>query len=217
MFGGLPILEMYTRSFAMWALTAVSIIALTFCIERWRYFHKSRGRIPEFVSRIAEKVKNGQFSECLKDCGERGTPVSRVINEGLKNHTNDETTIREFMTNAISRERTKYENNIGIIGTISHISPLLGLFGTIVGIIRAFHDIAITGSGGSAVVAMGVAEALVTTATGIIIAVPCVIVYNYFARRVATINSELEIARDDFIARLRTYREEQKNAEKKSK
>jgi biopolymer transport protein ExbB/TolQ len=63
---------------------------------------------------------------------------------------------------------------------------------------------------------MGVAEALVTTATGIIIAVPCVIVYNYFVRRVTTINSELEIARDDFILSLRIYREEQKNAERKS-
>jgi len=216
MFGGLPIFEMYTRSFSMWALTLASIVALTFCIERWRYFHKGRDNISDFTSRISEKVENGQFSECLKDCGERGTPASRVIKEGLKNYTNDETTVRELMTNAISKERMKFENNIGIIGTVSHISPLLGLFGTITGIIRSFHDIAVTGSGGSSVVAMGVAEALVTTATGIIIAVPCVIVYNYFVRRVTIINSELEIARDDFIARLRIYREEQKNAEKKS-
>jgi len=216
MFGGLPFFDMYVRSFAMWALTAASIVGLTFCIERWRYFHKSRERISEFISRIGEKVRKGQFSECLQDCGERDTPASRVLREGLKNQTTDETAIRELMTNAISKERMKFENNIGIIGTISHISPLLGLFGTITGIIRSFHDIAVTGSGGSSVVAMGVAEALVTTAAGIIIAVPCVIVYNYFVRRVATINSELEIARDDFIVRLRIYRKEQENADKKS-
>ena len=216
MFGGLPFFDMYVRSFAMWALTAASIVGLTFCIERWRYFHKSRERISEFISRIGEKVRKGQFSECLQDCEERDTPASRVLREGLKNQTTDETAIRELMTNAISKERMKFENNIGIIGTISHISPLLGLFGTITGIIRSFHDIAVTGSGGSSVVAMGVAEALVTTAAGIIIAVPCVIVYNYFVRRVATINSELEIARDDFIVRLRIYRKEQENADKKS-
>lgn len=216
MFGGLPFFDMYVRSFAMWALTAASIVGLTFCIERWRYFHKSRERISEFISRIGEKIRKGQFSECLQNCGERDTPASRVLREGLKNHTTDETAIRELMSNAISKERMKFENNIGIIGTISHISPLLGLFGTITGIIRSFHDIAVTGSGGSSVVAMGVAEALVTTAAGIIIAVPCVIVYNYFVRRVATINSELEIARDDFIVRLRIYRKEQKNADKKS-
>jgi len=216
MFGGLPFFDMYVRSFAMWALTAASIVGLTFCIERWRYFHKSRERISEFISRIGEKVRKGEFSECLQDCGERDTPASRVVREGLKNQTTDETAIRELMTNAISKERMKFENNIGIIGTISHISPLLGLFGTITGIIRSFHDIAVTGSGGSSVVAMGVAEALVTTAAGIIIAVPCVIVYNYFVRRVATINSELEIARDDFIVRLRIYRKEQENADKKS-
>ena len=91
------------------------------------------------------------------------------------------------------------ERNIGVLGTMSNIAPLLGLFGTVVGIIRAFADIARTGSGGGAVVAMGVSEALMTTAAGIIVAVIATVAFNFFVRRIRTRTAHLEDARESFL------------------
>jgi len=87
-----------------------------------------------------------------------------------------------------------------VLGTMSNIAPLLGLFGTVVGIIRAFADIARTGSGGGAVVAMGVSEALMTTAAGIIVAVIATVFFNFFVRRIRTRTAHLEDARESFFS-----------------
>ncbi len=81
---------------------------------------------------------------------------------------------------------------------MGNIAPFIGLFGTVVGIIKAFRDLALSGTGGPTVVARGIAEALVATAAGLAVAIPAVIIFNYFTRRVKVIMSELEI----FSARL---------------
>jgi biopolymer transport protein ExbB len=76
------------------------------------------------------------------------------------------------------------ERNLGLIGTMGNVAPLIGLLGTVFGIMRAFHDMANTGSAGPSVVAAGVAEALLTTGAGLVVAVPAVMIYNHFVRRI---------------------------------
>jgi biopolymer transport protein ExbB len=84
------------------------------------------------------------------------------------------------------------ERNLGILGTMAAVAPLVGLLGTVWGIMRAFHDMAVSGSAAPSVVAAGVAEALVTTAAGLVVAVPAVMLYNYFARRLNVMLTEAE-------------------------
>jgi biopolymer transport protein TolQ len=79
------------------------------------------------------------------------------------------------------------ERNLGFIGTMGNTAPLIGLLGTVWGIMRAFHDMARTGSAGPSVVASGVAEALFTTAAGLLVAVPAVMLYNHFVRRMGVL------------------------------
>jgi biopolymer transport protein ExbB/TolQ len=98
----------------------------------------------------------------------------------------------------MEKEQVLMEKNLVVLGTLANIAPLLGLFGTVVGIIRAFRDIAVTGSGGSSVIAMGVSEALLTTATGIVVAVIATIFYNTFTRKIRVRNMEVEDARNYF-------------------
>jgi biopolymer transport protein ExbB len=86
------------------------------------------------------------------------------------------------------------ERNLGIIGTIAVISPFVGLFGTVLGIIRAFQDIALKGNSTPAVVAAGVSEALITTAAGLFVAVVSVIFFNYFKSRIKSYNQEMIVA-----------------------
>jgi biopolymer transport protein ExbB/TolQ len=106
------------------------------------------------------------------------------------------------MATAVELEQVEMERFLNILGTMSNIAPLLGLFGTVIGIIRAFAAIARTGSGGSAVVAMGVAEALMTTAAGIIVAVIATVFYNIFVRMIRSRIAKLEDAREEFFVQL---------------
>ena len=88
---------------------------------------------------------------------------------------------------ALSEQRLKLDRNLGVLGTMGNTAPLIGLLGTVWGIMRAFHDMARTGSAGPSVVAAGVAEALFTTAAGLMVAVPAVMLYNHFVRRITVL------------------------------
>jgi biopolymer transport protein TolQ len=93
---------------------------------------------------------------------------------------------------ALSEQRLRFERNLGWLGTMGNTAPLIGLLGTVWGIMRAFHDLARTGSAGPSVVAAGIAEALFTTAAGLMVAVPAVMLYNHFVRRMTVMLTEAE-------------------------
>ena len=93
---------------------------------------------------------------------------------------------------ALSRQRLMCERHLGFLGTMGNTAPLIGLLGTVWGIMRAFHDMASTGSAGPSVVAAGVAEALFTTAAAQLVAVPAVMLFNHFVRRMTVMLTEAE-------------------------
>ncbi|MFH1957736.1 MAG: MotA/TolQ/ExbB proton channel family protein [bacterium] len=205
----LSLVQVFVKSFAMWILLIISIAGLTYSIERIIYFVRNRKDIRDFCDRIKKMIANARFPEIIAVCRREPSPVSRMVENGLKEPERDTSIIYELMTNIINREKVHMENNVGVLGTVSHISPLVGLLGTVVGIIKSFHSIALTGSGGAEVVAMGVAEALITTAAGICIAVPAVILYNYFVRKISVTVQALSIARDEIITELKIKRLEE--------
>ena len=125
-----------------------------------------------------------------------------MVAQGLAHAGRERGELQQRVNTAIEVEQVEMERNLNVLGTMSNIAPLLGLFGTVVGIIRAFAAIARTGSGGSAVVAMGVAEALMTTAAGIIVAVIATVFFNVFVRRIRTRTVDLEDAREELFSLL---------------
>ena len=203
MFQELSIIQVFINSFAMWMLLLISVIGLTYAIERILYFLRNRKDIREFCQRIKKLIRANLFPEIISVCRREPSPVARMVETGLAKPDRDTVIIYEVMTNVINIEKVHMENNVGVIGTVSHISPLVGLLGTVTGIIKSFQSIAASGQGGGEVVALGVAEALVTTATGICIAVPAVILYNYFARKISVNIQALSIARDEIITELK--------------
>lgn len=122
--------------------------------------------------------------------------------QGVQNIGMAHDQLSQRMSTAIELEQVEMERFLNVLGTMSNIAPLLGLFGTVIGIIRAFAAIARTGSGGSAVVAMGVAEALMTTAAGIVVAVIATVFYNTFVRIIRARVAQLEDAREEFFVQL---------------
>jgi biopolymer transport protein ExbB/TolQ len=103
------------------------------------------------------------------------------------------------MERSITIETEKLEQYTSIVGTVGNTAVYIGLFGTVLGIIRAFHDISATGAGGMNIVIAGVAEALVCTATGLLVAIPAVIVFNYFTKRVEHFVNDMELCASELM------------------
>jgi biopolymer transport protein ExbB len=170
--------------FTMYVLLACSIVSLAIVLERIYLYSKSKVDRLEFMDRIRTEVQKASFDVALKICEMEGKPVAHVVCAGLKKHGLDDREIAKAMEREILVETARLERFTSIVGTIGNVAVYIGLFGTVLGIVNAFHNIALTGSGGLPVVISGVAEALICTATGLFVAVPAVVAYNYFIRRV---------------------------------
>lgn len=202
MIGNLSLLELFQGSPTMVVLLVCSIITVAFALERSLYFARHAGDCAGFMQQIGKKLRGGDQRGALQLCSSGKTAVQRVMSQGLSNLNLPREHLAQRMATAVELEQVEMERFLNILGTMSNIAPLLGLFGTVIGIIRAFAAIARTGSGGSAVVAMGVAEALMTTAAGIIVAVIATVFYNIFVRMIRSRIAKLEDAREEFFVQL---------------
>jgi biopolymer transport protein ExbB len=199
MFGEMSLLDFFMASPTMIVLAFCSIITVGFTIERVLYFTTSGSDTRKFMVELASRIKSGNPRSALEYCQQKKSPIGRIMAQGVTHMSRSRDELQQRLDTAIDLETVEMERNLGVLGTMSNIAPLLGLFGTVVGIIRAFADIARTGSGGGAVVAMGVSEALMTTAAGIIVAVIATVAFNFFVRRIRTRTAHLEDAREDFF------------------
>jgi biopolymer transport protein ExbB len=186
--------------FTMYILLFCSVLSITIFLERIVYYRKrSKIKRVDFMGRIGGVLKNGNIEEAMEICKETLAPFSNVVDSGLKLYGHPEKEISNAVEREIIIETTKLERYISIVGTIGNTAVYIGLFGTVLGIIRAFHDIAIAGAGGMSIVIGGVAEALVCTATGLFVAIPAVIVFNYFTRKVEHFVNDMELCASEFI------------------
>jgi biopolymer transport protein ExbB/TolQ len=135
----------------------------------------------------------------MEICQETSAPFSNVVYSGLQLYGHHEKEIANAMEREMTVETTKLERYISIVGTIGNTAVYIGLFGTVLGIIRAFHDIASAGAGGMSIVIGGVAEALVCTATGLLVAIPAVIVFNYFTKKVEHFMNDMELCASELM------------------
>ena len=184
MFENFDWVEAMRTSPVMIIILACSVITLGFAFERLMYFGRRRGNPDAVLSQALERVRSGNVKEAIWACAATTHPVGAVSKQVLENLHLNAQAIEEKMQIALSEQRLQLERNLGWLGTMGNTAPLIGLLGTVWGIMRAFHDMARTGSAGPSVVAAGVAEALFTTAAGLLVAVPAVMLYNHFLRRI---------------------------------
>ena len=173
-------------------LIGFSIITLGIVIERALYYSKRNGKPDATLEAALSKLRRGKKSEAMRACESCNHPMGSVAAQILDSDCSDPDKAEERLQIALSQQKLFLERNLGILGTMAAVSPLVGLLGTVWGIMRAFRDMSSTGSAAPSVVAAGVAEALVTTAIGLIIAVPALMLYNHFARRMGVMLTEAE-------------------------
>lgn len=192
MFENFDWIEAMRRSPVMLVILGCSILTLGYAIERAVYFWKRRGNSEALVGRALARVRSGNWKEAEWELARSPHPIGAVAAQVIANAHLPREQAEEKLEIALSEQRLLLERNLGVLGTMGNTAPLIGLLGTVWGIMRAFHDMARTGSAGPSVVAAGVAEALFTTAAGLLVAVPAVILYNHFVRRISVVLTTAE-------------------------
>lgn len=178
----------------IYILLACSILSLAIIIERYVYYRRrSRIKKVDFMLEVSRELGKGDVKKALEVCKKTDTPFSSVVYSGLNLHGHNEMLISNTMEREITVETMKLEKYTSVVGTIGSTAVYIGLFGTVLGIIRAFHDISMSGSGGISVVISGISESLACTAMGLCVAVPAVIAYNYFTKKIDNFISDMEL------------------------
>jgi biopolymer transport protein ExbB len=193
---GLDLIDIIHKgAIATYPLILLSIISVTVVLERlWSL--KNMGSVTlRITESLLEPIKKGQRDLAIAICKQNSqSPAARIFLNLLEREGGQGLeTASTFATEAMFEETQKLKKHLWILGTVASSAPFIGLLGTVVGIIKAFESMAVAGTGGFAVVAAGISEALVATALGLAVAIIAVIFYNYFQTRISTLNGLFRI------------------------
>ncbi|SIQ83842.1 biopolymer transport protein ExbB [Alkalispirochaeta americana] len=164
----------------------LSVVGVAIIIERLLYFRKNQGDENTIMKRLEATLAKGNFDEALAICETMPCPITNLMKVGIDHREYSREVIKMAISDAANMEIPQMERFLSTLGTIAHITPLLGLLGTVTGNIQAFGVLGQTGigTGDPAILAGGISEALLTTAAGIIVAIPAIAFYNYLVSRV---------------------------------
>jgi biopolymer transport protein ExbB len=183
----------------MWPILLASVAALAVAIERALVLRRSKV-IPETtVRQVLQLVADGKITESREVCRHDAGAFARIARAGLDWWQHGPEAVREAIEDAGRREAPKLMRALGVIGTVASISPLLGLLGTVVGMIQVFATISVTGPGQGQGLSAGISEALLTTAFGLSVAIPALIVYNMLTSRAERLILDIEGACHDML------------------
>jgi len=167
----------------LWLLIGLSVLSVTVMVERGISLRAAAPDFEALSRKVLALLGKGDFAAAKEALGPPRSPEVRVALIGLAELSRGRDATAEAMASAKSRERLTLERNLGVLGTLGNNAPFIGLFGTVLGIIRAFADLAKNQTGGAGPVMTGISEALVATAVGLMVAIPAVIAYNVFQGR----------------------------------
>ena len=182
-------------------LILLSIYSIALIWERWRFYSKSTAGLKAFLDKVRSILDKGDLAEAVSASkGYKGL-ASTVVMASLVGPTTREERKRSAQR-AIERCLSLMQERISALGTIASTAPFIGLFGTVVGVMRAFKDLAGAAGAGPGVVAIGISEALICTATGLFVAIPAVAAYNYFNTRTQRFGEEMTWISEEILESL---------------
>jgi biopolymer transport protein ExbB len=190
-------LTMVGADWVFWILIALSVVSVAVMVERALRMSGRSLDMEALGRQLFDRLSAGDLGGVRLVLASVRSPESEVVLSGIEHFDRGPVAVSAAMAGARSRLRMDLERNLGILGTLGNNAPFIGLFGTVLGIIRAFADLAHNQSGGITVVMTGIAEALVATALGLLVAIPAVIAFNAFQGKIRRI-----LGRVDSIANL---------------
>jgi len=187
----------------IWPIILCSIFAFAIILEKFWYLQKIKIDTQEFLNTILDKMKRHQVKEALEACDKTASPISRILKAGILKYDRPRPQIIEAIEDASLYEIPGIEKNLNALATIAHVAPLLGLLGTVTGMVRVFQMIQAKSASmyplSPADLAGGVWEALLTTVAGLIVAIPVFVAYNYLVSRINRFILEMEKASTELV------------------
>jgi len=191
----------------MWPIMFTSVVALAIIIERWLTLRRADIDTREFMDTMRQVIRQNRIQEAINICDETDVPVARIIKAGLLKYRQPREIIREAIEDAGRFEIPRLERYLAGLATCATVAPMLGLLGTVQGMILAFAQIQNKrGQVNPSDLAEGIGNALITTAAGLAVAIPVLILYNYFTSRVENMIVEMEACSSELVDMLTRYR-----------
>lgn len=191
MFESLDFFQLVSKGgYTIVVLLICSVMALAVTIQKFFIFWKMKIMAEKEIKEIKSVVESEDIKSAMLIADKSNTILGNVVAEALKHKTG--IAIKDAISTRISHEILFLEKYLSALGTIGATAPFIGLLGTVIGIMRAFHDLGKYGVGNPSIVSAGIAEALIATAAGLLVAIPSVMLYNYFIRKISRLMIETE-------------------------
>ncbi len=181
------LLELFLYVGAQWVLyllVALSIISIAVAIERVLHFYQTREDLETLSRSLAERLNHNELAGARTLLEQSRSHMAKVALRGLDGLAQGPAALEEIVAGQTQIEKLKMERGLAFLGTLGNNAPFIGLFGTVLGIIRSFRDLSTNTIEGSSAVMAGIAEALVATAVGLLVALPAVAIFNAFQRHI---------------------------------
>ncbi|HBQ42435.1 MAG TPA: biopolymer transporter ExbB [Halieaceae bacterium] len=186
-------LELVTAGgWLMLLILLCSILALAICVERLYTLNARKIAPPHLLATVWKQLKAGELDSQRLRSLRQSSPLGRILAAGLANASHGRDVMKESIQDAASHVVHELERYLNTLGTIAAVAPLLGLLGTVVGMIKVFAQIMAQGTGNASALAGGISEALITTAAGLAVAIPALVMHRYFVGRIDAIVVGLE-------------------------
>ncbi len=181
----------------MWLMIALGFFAIVLFVERLRLYLVTRVDAPGIARRLVELLESGDVKGAREMFARGAAMEERVLADALEAYDRGAHAVDQILQSSLARERQRFERYLPYFGTLGNNAPFIGLFGTVIGIIVAFKELGANPKGGLEVVGPGIAEALVATAVGLLVAIPAVVAFNMFKSALKS-----RVGNTDFLGRI---------------
>lgn len=175
-------ITMLGTTWVLWLLIILSVVSLAVIIERALFFYKMRIDMAIFAEKVTKSLESNDWQALQALCEASPSLAAQTLLRGMEARSRGPHAMEESMSGYMIGHRQKLDQGLMILGTLGNNAPFIGLFGTVLGIIIAFRELALNPQGGASVVMRGISEALIATAVGLIVAIPAVVAYNIYQR-----------------------------------
>jgi biopolymer transport protein ExbB len=197
---GLPIFQ---AEWVLYLLIILSLVSVAIMVERTLFYRKHQVDVDAIRSRLGELLATGDFNGAAEYLKEFDSLETNSVLFGLRDFEKGAESVQDLMSGATRKERARYEQRLNFLATVASNAPFIGLFGTVLGIIRAFKDLSANMTEASGSVMAGIAEALIATAVGLLVAIPAVVAFNLFKAKVKGIADDANLLAVTLLAKLK--------------
>src|SRR5450432_4236933 len=190
----------------LYVLLALSVLSIGVIIERWWYFRRRRDNLDALADRLRKAFGRGDLAAARQALRASPSVEAAIVGEALDWYDDGPEAVEQILAKATRLRRNKFESGLLFLGTLGNNAPFIGLFGTVLGIVTAFRELGNNSMGAMGNVMGGIAEALIATAVGILVALPAVIFYNVFQKKGSDIEEQAAALGNIVIASMRGHR-----------